>query len=439
MSTAVRVAAAVLVLCVVTYGIEWQGMAPPARGFATLTVDTTNHRAVVFGGTSGYDLWNDVWVMPLDTMTGYRWEPLTTSGTPPSGRFGHTAIYDPGYERMVVFGGTTTNGETNELWQLDLSTAAWQQLAPSGTPPTPREFISAVYCPERHSMLVFDGKYEGSGIDELWELELDSLAWHQLDVSGTRPPALWSYGSALDPDSNKLLIFAGQAGDNLVNDVWELDITVGNEHWTHLNPGGTLPDPLSNCAFCYVPRQRCLFAFAGFTYPGEIVLLNDLYELDLNALSWTHISPAGPIPVERRGPAGEFDPWNGNFITFGGQTYDGFLNDAPYIRVSELLGIDEWHQTSTARSSPWILVPAVSAGPVHIRYFLTTAGASCVRIMDNSGRVVRTLHSGTSPAGVGQLTWDGKDSQGRTVATGAYFCYLETEQTGISRKFVFTR
>ncbi len=438
MSKTVRVAAMVLVLCAVTYGLEWQGMAPPPRGFATVTVDTANHRAVMFGG-AGDSLLNDVWAMSLDTVTGYRWEPLATSGTPPSGRYGHTAIYDPEHNRMLVFGGMTANGETNELWQLDLSTATWQKLTPSGTPPTPRVFISAVYCPDRHSMIVFDGKNgPDSGLDDLWELSIDSLAWHQLNVSGSRPPATWSYSAALDPDSNRLLIFAGQAGHVLVNDVWQLDLAVGNEHWTHLAPSGTLPDSLSNCASCYVPGQRCYYIFAGFEYPS-LGLLNDLYALDLDALSWTHISPTGLIPVERRGPASEFDPWNGNFIIFGGEAYSGDLDDAPYIHVPELLGITEWHQMPTTRCSPWILVPAVCAGPVRIRCFLPTAGASCVRIMDNSGRVVRTLLSGTCPAGIRQLTWDGRDSEGRAVATGAYFCYLETGQTGMSRKFVVTR
>ena len=438
MSNAVRLAAILLALCVAGHGLQWQGMSPPSRGFATVVADTANHRAVLFGGV-GYDLLNDVWVMSLDTVTGYRWEPLATSGTPPAGRFGHTAVYDPGHERMVVFGGTTADGENNELWQLDLSTAAWQQLAPFGTPPTPREFISAVYCPDRNSMLVFDGKHGGNGIDELWELNLDSLAWHQISVSGTRPPATWSYSAALDPDSNWLLIFAGQAGNKLVNDVWQLDLTVGSEQWTQLRPGGTLPDSLSNCASCYVPEQKSFYVFGGFAYPGGMVLLNDLYELNMNALSWTRLNPTGLIPVERRGPVGAFDPWNGNFITFGGEADAGFQNDAPYIHIAELLGTDEWHEIPTVRSSPWILVPAVNAGSVHIRYFLPTDGASSVRIMDNSGRVVRTLLSGASPAGVRQLTWDRKDSEGKTVASGAYFCYLETGQTGIARKFVVTR
>lgn len=438
MSRTVRAAAVALVLCVVTYGIEWQGMGPPARTLATITVDTANHRAVMFGGAA-YDLLNDVWVVSLDTMTGYRWEPLATSGTPPSGRYGHSAIYDPTHERMLVFAGVTASGETNELWQLDLTTAEWQQLSPSGTPPTPRVFVSAVYCPARQSMIVFDGKHgPDSGLDELLELDLDSLAWHQVTVPGTRPPPTWSYSASLEPNSNRLLIFGGQAEHVLVNDVWQLDLTVGNEQWTKLNPTGTKPESLSNCASCYVPGQRCLYVFAGFQYPG-MYFLNDLHQLNLNTLSWTRLNPTGPIPSERRCPAGAYDPWSENFITFGGETYYGYGNDGPYIHVAELVGVNEWSQVPANRLSPWILVPTVEAGPVHIRYFLPTAGASCVRILDNSGRVVRTLLSGTSPGGVNQLTWDRRDSEGRTVAAGAYFCYLETEQTGISRKFVVTR
>lgn len=43
-----------------------------------------------------------------------------------------------------------------------------------------------------------------------------------------------------------------------------------------------------------------------------------------------------------------------------------------------------------------------------------------VTIFDASGRTVRTLELGSQAAGLRQFTWDGRDSQGRTVADGSY-------------------
>ena len=58
---------------------------------------------------------------------------------PPKGREGHTAIYDPVRDRMVVFGGYDGASRYNDVWALTLSgSPAWSQLAPSGTPPSAR-------------------------------------------------------------------------------------------------------------------------------------------------------------------------------------------------------------------------------------------------------------------------------------------------------------
>ena len=60
------------------------------------------------------------------------------SGTPPSARDGHTAIYDPVRDRMVVFGGDD-GALRNDVWALTLSgSPAWSALAPVGTPPSAR-------------------------------------------------------------------------------------------------------------------------------------------------------------------------------------------------------------------------------------------------------------------------------------------------------------
>jgi hypothetical protein len=44
-----------------------------------------------------------------------------------------------------------------------------------------------------------------------------------------------------------------------------------------------------------------------------------------------------------------------------------------------------------------------------------------VVIQDVAGRLVRTLHHGTLPAGHQALLWDGRDSSGHRVAAGVYW------------------
>ncbi len=68
------------------------------------------------------------------------WSQATPSGSTPGARTGHTAVYDPLKNRMIVFGGTDAHGNRyNDTWTLSLEgIPAWSQLAPAGILPAPR-------------------------------------------------------------------------------------------------------------------------------------------------------------------------------------------------------------------------------------------------------------------------------------------------------------
>src|SRR5262245_6238011 len=131
--------------------------------------DAARDRMVAFGGMSSTRR-NDVWVLPLSTATG--WHQMLVGGTPPSARDGHTAIYDPVHDRMVVFGGFDT-GHRNDVWTLSFAGApTWLQILPAGSPPTPCVGHAAVYDPVRQRMLVIGGVDNGIYNNEVWELSL---------------------------------------------------------------------------------------------------------------------------------------------------------------------------------------------------------------------------------------------------------------------------
>jgi hypothetical protein len=90
---------------------------------------------IVFGGrnVSGTAL-GDVWSLSLDDPP--TWTQIIPTGTPPSPRFGHSAVYEseplpPG--RMLVYGGNSDR----QLWALSLGmgTEAWSALSGNGLPP----------------------------------------------------------------------------------------------------------------------------------------------------------------------------------------------------------------------------------------------------------------------------------------------------------------
>ena len=74
-----------------------------------------------------------------------------------------------------------------------------------------------------------------------------------------------------------------------------------------------------------------------------------------------------------------------------------------------------------------------------IPYALPQAGPAELAVYDAGGRLVQVLLSGEQPAGVGQVTWFGKDRTGRAVASGTYFVRLKCGDEMRTRAVVLVR
>ncbi len=74
-----------------------------------------------------------------------------------------------------------------------------------------------------------------------------------------------------------------------------------------------------------------------------------------------------------------------------------------------------------------------STGPFELSYTLRRAGDISLMVFDASGRTVRTLVAGTAAAGRHSARWDGRDTQGRKLAAGVYFCRLDADETVTAR------
>jgi hypothetical protein len=60
-------------------------------------------------------------------------------------------------------------------------------------------------------------------------------------------------------------------------------------------------------------------------------------------------------------------------------------------------------------------------------------------VYDVTGRLVTTLASGEAQAGKHSASWDGRDSEGRTVASGIYLYRLKTPERTLTRKMALMR
>jgi hypothetical protein len=83
-------------------------------------------------------------------------------------------------------------------------------------------------------------------------------------------------------------------------------------------------------------------------------------------------------------------------------------------------------------------VPNPSRGAIRVRLGLPREGPAELSVFDLAGRLVARVSTEPRSAGWHDLTWDGRDRNGRPVASGVYFLRLNASPT-MSRRFVVLR
>ena len=100
------------------------------------------------------------------------------------------------------------------------------------------------------------------------------------------------------------------------------------------------------------------------------------------------------------------------------------------------------HETPTDGPAAFRLV-GVAPNPFHeataIRYELPREAPVAVRVYDVAGRLVATLLDGLAPAGRHETVWRGVDAGGEPVASGIYFCRMETDSFRDEKKLLLIK
>lgn len=253
-----------------------EGPAPGQRHSPQWGYDPARNRILVFGGyglhypdTGTYEYLNDVWELSLSDTP--HWTELFPAGQAPSGRLAGAAVYDPMRQRFVGFGGTID--APVDTWVLDLSAdPAWDSLTAEGPRPNGGWGMTSAYDAKRDRMLIFGGStsdgYYGSNND-VWELDLRGVPqWHELAPQGDRPGARRSGASVYDPLRDRMVIYGGfdamPWSDQFLGDAWALDFTADPPAWTALNPSGPTPVGRDGVPAAYDPLHDRMIVYGGF-------------------------------------------------------------------------------------------------------------------------------------------------------------------------------
>ena len=296
-------------------GDHWIALSPPARTYPAVIYDPVRRRLIACAGYRGG-------ISPYSTeIKDLRaFDPATLSWSLLSDdlpkRQGAAAIYDPVRDRVIVFGGNSTQvidgpatyrcSSGRDVWAKSLnSSAGWTNITPGGVQPNARTRAGAAYDPVRDRLLVVAGQDQtGSDfvdcshpllLNDAWALTLSGVpVWSALPT----PPS-----NVQGPDVSAMY---DVVGDRLLvvvaPNVFELPLAGGA--WSTVPTTGNVPTT-AGAAVLDPAAHRILYRSG-----------TDAWSLDLGTRVWTKLTVSGLPAVAGAGIA--FDPDANRILQFGG-------------------------------------------------------------------------------------------------------------------------
>ena len=187
-------------------------IAPEARLFHRLVVDSTHGRVLMYGGGDA-NAWlgpfiNDVWAFSMSAGTWqqlWQWDGV---GSGPDARIYPEMVDDPTNGRVIMFAGhdDTAVGNRNDVWSFDAGTGQWTSLRPGDTgagvgcssfctcppnfvdvdmeSPERRGYHTLLAIPGEDRAILFGGKSDCGYLDDTWSLSLQDASWTEIEPAG---------------------------------------------------------------------------------------------------------------------------------------------------------------------------------------------------------------------------------------------------------------
>ena len=208
-------------------GAAWRQLSatgPSARYAHEMVYDVARRRVVLVGGRNAATPLSDVW-----EFDGSAWHQVAATAL--TARFALGLAFDVARERTVAFGGygPTTGGTQQSLagtWTR--ANADWEQR--TGTEPSARDHVAMVYDAGRQRVVLYGGiSSEGGSPRQLLETwEWDGTAWSQRATTGPTPNG--NHRLVYDSRRNRVLLWTDAAATGDRTEMWTWNGTA----WTRV-------------------------------------------------------------------------------------------------------------------------------------------------------------------------------------------------------------
>ena len=216
-----------------------------------------------------------------------------TSGNHPLPRFGQSLVSITPV-KILLFGGAVGDVKnfnlTNEIYIINLMTRIWSKIKVDQNKPLPKERAAHAASTNNDNQMIIHGGSIGGHLlaeDEIWLFTLrndnDQYGnWKKIITQNKGPGK--RYGHTLNYLKPFFILFGGSCNNQLLNDVWIIDIKIQNPNWIQIDFKNNLaPSPrlYQTCGFCDKGDAKGMMIVFGGRDSNENPL-NDIWGLILH-------------------------------------------------------------------------------------------------------------------------------------------------------------
>ena len=298
-----------------------EGEVPTCRMGVATAYDFRRDRWLMYGGyseTPGESAW------PVEALWAFeasfpRWTRLspTTATSGPGPRYSSAMAYDAFRDRLILFGGSVRAwGRANDTWSLPLAAPLqWQEIHPSSSLPHVRSGASAVWDPGADRVILFGGEWWTPSwpteprqqlLADAWSMDLEGAArWDSLGADPPNDFATTEHFACFNAGRGTMEVL-GQTRLEFdpfrVNQTELFSLALGDMPDWFVPTVGTTASPGAARAPAFDPSRDRLFAFRGWDLENAWVLDGGdptiLMPLDLEPNDPDNVVPAhGTVDV----------------------------------------------------------------------------------------------------------------------------------------------
>lgn len=216
--------------------------------------------------------------------------------------------------------GTGVRSCINGHW-LGCDTPSFKDATVALSQPAQRSQFAFTDHPDSDKIFIFGGVSDQIYRNDLWYFNKGTQLWYLIPGSNAPLPRINS-AIAYDYENQKLYLYGGTGEDQLLGDLWVIDITAAFPVWEQLNAATLTPS--SGHTLTY--GNGVLLLFGG----GDETALSGQYALyTIDTASWSIKRIDETMPQSRKGHLSVFQ--NNRFMIFGGEGASGYLGDFWYF------------------------------------------------------------------------------------------------------------